>query len=193
MGTTIGGNTGSPKLTDINIGEVSGETTVNSPQAEKPKAEPQTEARQTEGSKQNSNDYKRQNEVKGSYVQQQLEKTYQNAQPKVPAPNKYVPKNGVPAKEQQSPSTTFDRSKSAVGEAGRLSGKVEYDKLDDDLKSKMNQQVWHNMDENQRNTTVETYRRLKAYGVWDEVKSVEGGRACNSSCKNCRERIRSCW
>ncbi|MCI0442851.1 hypothetical protein L0152_06490, partial [bacterium] len=127
MGTTIGGNTGSPKLTDINIGDVSktdepGASTTTG-QTDKPKADAQTEARQTEGSKQNSNDYKRQQDAKGSYVQQQLEKAYQNVQPKVPAPNKYVPKNGVPVKEQQSPSTTFDRSKSAVGEAGRLSGK----------------------------------------------------------------------
>jgi hypothetical protein len=173
MGTTIGG-TSSPKLTDINIGEVSGET--NSPQAETTKSEPQAQAPQEKPSNQYGSDSKQQVGARGSYVQQQLEKAYQNAQPKVPDPNKYVPKNGVPSKEQQSPSTTFDRSKTAVGEAGRLSGKVEYDILPDDLKSKMNQQVWHNMDENQRNTTVETYRHLKDYGVWDEVKSVEGGK-----------------
>lgn len=174
MGTTIGG-TGSPKLTDINIGEVSGETTVSSPQPEKSNT-PQPEAPQPKPSNQYGSDSKQQIGARGSYVQQQLEKAYQNAQPKVPDPTKYVPKNSVPVKEQQNPGTTFDRSKSAVGEAGRLSGKVEYDKLPDDLKSKMNQQVWHNMDENQRNTTVETYRRLKDYGVWDEVKSVEGGK-----------------
>jgi hypothetical protein len=177
MGTTIGGNINQPKLTDIKIDDVQGsDTAQKTTQPDKSNADPKTEARQSEGSKQNSNDYKRQTDVRGSYVQQQLEKAYQNAQPKVPDPNKYVPKNGVPSKEPQSPSTTSDRSKSAVGEAGRLSGKVEYDKLPDDLKSKMNQVVWKNMDENQRNTTVETYRRLKDYGLWDEVKSVDGGK-----------------
>lgn len=177
MGTTIGGNINPPKLTDIKIDDVQGSDTVaKTTQTDKSNADPKAEVRQSEGSKQNSNDYKRQQDVRGSYVQQQLEKAYQNAQPKVPDPTKYVPKDGVPVKEQQNPATTFDRSKSAVGEAGRLSGKVEYDKLPNDLKSKMNQQVWHNMDENQRNTTVETYRRLKDYGVWDEVKTVEGGK-----------------
>src|SRR5262245_21981932 len=137
MGTTIGG-TGSPKLTDINIGEVSGETTVNNPQTEKPKADAQTEA-QPKPNTQYGSDSKQQVGARGSYVQQQLEKAYQNSQPKVPAPNKYVPKNGMPAQEPQNPATTFERSKSAVGDAGRISGKVEYDKLPDDLKSKMNQ------------------------------------------------------
>jgi hypothetical protein len=179
MGTTIGGTT-PPKLTDIKIEEVpgtneSGATTATN-QPDKPKADTQTEARQAEAGKQNSYDHKRQTDVRGSYVQQQLEKAYQNAGPKVPDPTKYVPKNGVPVKEQESPSTTFDRSKSAVGEAGRLSGKVEYNKLPDDLKSKMDQQVWHNLDERQRNTVVETYRRFKEYGIWDEVKSVVGGK-----------------
>jgi hypothetical protein len=174
MGTTIG-NTGSPKITDIKIDDVSVETTPGSPQPEKSKTE-STETSQPKTPNQYGSDSKQQVGARGSYVQQQLEKAYQNAQPKAPAPNKYVPKNGMPTKEPQNPATTFERSKSAVGDAGRLSGKVEYDKLPDDLKSKMNQQVWHNMDENQRNTTVETYRRLKDYGIWDEVKSVEGGK-----------------
>jgi hypothetical protein len=158
MGTTIGG-TGSPKLTDINLDAVSGETTVSSPQSEKPKAESQTEP-QPKSANQYGSDSKQQVGARGSYVQQQLEKAYPNAGPKVPDPTKYVPKNGVPVKEQQSP-TTFDPSKSAVGEAGRLSGKVEYNKLPDDLKSKMNQQVWHDLDENQRNTWLKLIVDLK--------------------------------
>jgi hypothetical protein len=178
MGTTIGGTT-PPKLTDIKIEELpnaneSGATATNQP--DKPKPDAKSEARDKEAIKQNSNDHRRQNDVRGSYVQQQLEKAYGNASPKAPDPNKYVPINGVPVKEQQSPATTFDRSKSAVGEAGRLSSKVEYNKLPDDLKSKMDQQIWHNLDERQRNTVVETYRRFKEYGIWDEVKSVVGGK-----------------
>jgi hypothetical protein len=133
MGTTIGGTT-PPKLTDIKIEELpnaneSGATATNQP--DKPRPDAKSEARQTEGSKQNSHDYKWQTEIRGSNVQQQLDKAYENARPKVPDPNKYVPRNGLPVKEQQPPATTFDRSKSAV----------EDNKLPDDLKSKMDQQV----------------------------------------------------
>src|SRR5262245_29636266 len=126
MGTTIGGNINQPKLTDINIEPPASDTNA-APAQSKPDADPKTEAKQTEASKQYGNENKQQSAARGSYVQQQLDKAYQNAQPKVPDPNKYVPKNGVPTKEPQNPATTFERSKSAVGEAGRLSGKVEFD------------------------------------------------------------------
>lgn len=73
------------------------------------------------------------------------------------------------------PATTFDRSKSAVGDDdGRLSADVEYARLPSALREKLSQQFWAGLETQQRRTLVETYRRLKRYGVWDYIKRVNG-------------------
>ena len=68
----------------------------------------------------------------------------------------------------RSPATTFDRSKSAVGDDdGRLSADVEYAKLPSALREKLSQTFWAGLETQQRRTLVETYTRLKRYGVWE--------------------------
>jgi len=72
------------------------------------------------------------------------------------------------------PATTFERSKSAVQEDDiRISGDAPYDKLPDDIKSKMTLDVWHKIG-NQKSTLIQTYLRLQEYGLWGCVVRVLG-------------------
>lgn len=57
---------------------------------------------------------------------------------------------------------------------GSLSPKAAYDKLPTDLKSKMSETTWRDLDQNDRKTLMSTYSRLKGWGVWDQVKTVKG-------------------
>lgn len=57
---------------------------------------------------------------------------------------------------------------------GRLSAKVPYDKLPTRLKAKLNEKLWTQLPEKQRNTLISTYARLEGWGVWDQVKTVKG-------------------
>ena len=104
---------------------------------------------------------------------------------KVPSPRdaaeQHVARQGSPSgataatDAARSPATTFDRSKSAVGDDdGRLSAGVEYAKLPSALREKLSQQFWAGLETQQRRTLVETYSRLKRYGVWDYIKRVTG-------------------
>jgi hypothetical protein len=104
---------------------------------------------------------------------------------KVPSPRdaaeQHVARQGSPSNAPAatgaagSPATTFDRSKSAVGDDdGRLSADVEYAKLPSALREKLSQQFWAGLETQQRRTLVETYSRLKRYGVWDYIKRVTG-------------------
>ena len=71
--------------------------------------------------------------------------------------------------------TTFERSKGAVGDDdGRLSAGVEYAKLPSALREKLSQDFWAGLESQQRQTLVETYTRLKHYGVWDYITRVTG-------------------
>ena len=79
------------------------------------------------------------------------------------------------AEDDSYPATKFERSKSAVDEEdGRLSAGVEYEKLPSGLNGKLSQQFWGGLGTQQRRTLIETYRRLKQYGVWDYIKAVTG-------------------
>ena len=70
---------------------------------------------------------------------------------------------------------TFERSKSAVGDDdGRLSDDVEYSKLPSALRDKLSQDFWAGLETRQRRTLVETYSRLKHYGVWDAITRITG-------------------
>lgn len=181
MGTTIGG-TQPPTISTINVpdtADAGAPSTTTGGAQPGPAADPQAEARQAEASRQHANDNKPQNDVRAGYVQQQLDKAYKNAMPKAPDPNKYVPKdantNTTPKKEEPyTKATTFGPSTSAVQDAGRLNPNVEYQKLPDDLKSKMPKGLWDGLEQRQRATLVDTYSRMKSYGLWDEVKSVTG-------------------
>jgi hypothetical protein len=55
---------------------------------------------------------------------------------------------------------------------GRASALVEYDKLPHELKTKMTQHFWGHLPQKQRRTLVETYLRLTAAKVWDQVARV---------------------
>ena len=105
--------------------------------------------------------------------------------PKLPSPRdaaeQHVARQGsqsdapAGAGAAQSPATTFDRSKGAVGDDdGRLSADVEYAKLPAALREKLSQQFWAGLETQQRRTLVETYSRLKRYGVWEYIKRVTG-------------------
>ncbi len=75
---------------------------------------------------------------------------------------------------EQLPATTFARSKSAVQENDiRIGSDAPYDKLPDDIKSKMSLDVWHKIG-NQKSTLIQTYMRLQEYGLWDCVVRVVG-------------------
>ena len=89
---------------------------------------------------------------------------------------KQKPKPKPAAAEDASfPATKFERSKSAVDEDdGRLSAGVEYEKLPSGLKGKLSQDFWGGLGTTQRQTLIETYRRLKQYGAWDYIKRVTG-------------------
>lgn len=184
MGTTIGG-TQPPTISTINVpdtAEAGAPSTTTAGTQSRPAADSQPDARQAEASKQHANDNKPQNDVRAGYVQQQLDKAYKNSMPKAPDPNKYVPKDAQDAsantttkkEEPYTKATTFGPSTSAVQDAGRLSPNVEYQKLPEDLKSKMTKGLWDGLETRQRATLVDTYSRMKSYGLWDEVKSVTG-------------------
>jgi len=99
---------------------------------------------------------------------------------KVPSPRdaaeQHVARAGSPSGDAApSLATTFDRSKPAVGDDdGRLSAEVEYAKLPSALREKLSQTFWAGLETQQRRTLVETYTRLKRYGVWDYIKRVTG-------------------
>lgn len=57
---------------------------------------------------------------------------------------------------------------------GIVSSKVGYERLPSDLKNKMAETVWRDLEPKQRDTLISTYSRLKSWGVWDEVKQVKG-------------------
>jgi hypothetical protein len=72
------------------------------------------------------------------------------------------------------PATTFAQSKSAVQDNDiRIGSDAPYDKLPDDIKSKMSLDVWHKIG-NQKSTLIQTYMRLHEYGLWDCVVRVVG-------------------
>lgn len=120
--------------------------------------------------------------AQGDFVSRQVAKLV--SQPKIPSPKeaaekydaKQKPKPNPPAAEDNSfPATKFEPSKSAVDEDdGRLSDAVEYKKLPSALQAKLSQQFWAGLGTRQRRTLIETYRRLKQYGVWDYIKRVTG-------------------
>ncbi|MFT3710512.1 MAG: hypothetical protein QM817_23050 [Archangium sp.] len=57
---------------------------------------------------------------------------------------------------------------------GSMSNKSAWADLPSDLKSKMPEKVWAGIkDPKQRDTLLQTYSRLKGWGVWDQVKTVE--------------------
>ena len=102
--------------------------------------------------------------------------------PKIPSPAEVAQRREGKRAEKSSgddsndmPATQFGPSKSAVQEDdSRLSPDVEYEKLPEDLKSKLNQQFWGGLGSQQRWTLSETFRRMNAYGLWKEVKRILG-------------------
>ena len=107
------------------------------------------------------------------------------APPNVPtareAAEQHAARQGSPADapaaagDTQLTGTTFERSNSAVGDDdGRLSAGVEYTKLPSALRDKLSQDFWAGLETKQRQTLVETYTRLKRYGVWDYITRVTG-------------------
>jgi hypothetical protein len=85
--------------------------------------------------------------------------------------------NPVQGDDNTAGPTTFGQSANAVQDGdGRLSGDVEYDKLVDDIKSRISRELWDVLAKRkqQRWTLVETYSRLKKYGLWNHVIRVVG-------------------
>lgn len=60
----------------------------------------------------------------------------------------------------------------AQADEGRASARVEYERLPGDLQQKMRQHFWGHLPERQRRTLVETYLRMKSYGLWEHVARV---------------------
>jgi hypothetical protein len=116
----------------------------------------------------------------GSYVHQQLEKA---ARPKINPADVAKRRVGEPewnpvqGDDNTARPTTFGPSRKVVQEGeGRLSGDVEYEKLHDDIKSRITKQLWDALKKRkqQRWTLVETYSRLNGYGLWNQVIRVVG-------------------
>ena len=85
---------------------------------------------------------------------------------------KQKPKPTVP--EEIWPALQFPPQESPVQEGDiRVSSDAPYDKLREDIKSKMSLEVWRQLGK-QRSTLIQTYIRFKAYGIWDEVVRVTG-------------------
>lgn len=78
--------------------------------------------------------------------------------------------------EKANPSTVFEPSRPAVGpaDAGRLSAKVEHEKLPQPLKEKITPELWRGLGDTQRKNLVNMYSRMEAHGIWGHVTKVTG-------------------
>lgn len=81
MATTIG-DTQSPKLSSINNADTIGAATTEPTAPPLPPADPQSDARLADASKQYANDNKPQNDVRAGFIQKQLDMALKNSMPK---------------------------------------------------------------------------------------------------------------
>src|SRR5262245_6643106 len=174
MGTTITNTTTSQTVSAPPPDTTSDGANATATESQ-PQQDPKTEARNADGSKKLALGMRDQQAMQGHLIQHQLSK-------KIPTPAELAKQreeaNAAKASKDGSNSTDatkFAPSKSAVQQGDvRLSPRVEYEKLPEDLKSKLNQQLWARMGQENRATLIETYNRLKNYGLWDQVKRVTG-------------------
>ncbi len=120
----------------------------------------------------------------GSYVNDQLGKAIEATRPKMPSSKDAVKKiagepdwDEIERKRNTPPPsvTNVGPNKQIVQQGdGRLSPDVEYEKLEDGLKAKLSHPLWGGLKKQQRWTLIETYRRMSAHGLWDQVKRVIG-------------------
>ena len=92
MATTIGGPQ-PPKTSSINTPDTTGAEITETKAPQQAPADSQGNARQADASKQYANENKPQLNDRAGYIQQQLDQAYKNSMPKVPDPNKFVPKD----------------------------------------------------------------------------------------------------
>jgi hypothetical protein len=180
MGTTIT-NTTTSQTVSSPPPDTTSEGSKTTATESQPQQDPQTEARNADGSKQLALGMRGQQAMQGQIIQQQLSKQV-SSQPKIPSPaelaRQHEEANAAKSSKTESnttDATKFAPSKSAVQQGDfELNPRVEYEKLPTDLKGKLNQQLWARMGKENRATLIETYNRLKNYGLWDQVKRVTG-------------------
>ena len=180
MGTTVG-NTTTQIISSPPADITTAGTEAAAAPSPQPQPDPQTDARNSDSSKKLAMSMRDQQTMQGQLVQQKLSSQV-SSQAKIPTPAELANKREEGKAESKSategntsPATTFAPSKSAVQQGDvRLSPNVEYEKLPEDLKGKLNQQLWSRLGTQQRTTLIETYSRMKNYGLWDEVKRITG-------------------